>query len=1093
MKKAFPLILSLFMVIGLYAQKKDKSESDEEKPRYEASAYSGLKFRSIGPALTSGRIADIAVNPAKPHEFYLAIASGGVWKTTNNGTTFDPIFDGEGSYSIGCVSMAPSNASVVWVGSGENNNQRSVAYGDGVYKSTDGGASWKNMGLKESEHIGMIAVHPEDENTVYVAAYGPLWSAGGERGIYKTTDGGETWDLILEVSEHTGFNEIHMDPRDPNLLYATAHQRRRHVFTYIDGGPETAIYKSTDGGANWKNLESGLPKNDMGRIGMDISPANPDVVYAIIKATENGGFYRSEDRGESWKKMSDYQTSGNYYQEIVCHPYDVDKVYSMNTWLHHTEDGGKNFQKTGEKSKHVDNHCMWIDPLQPEHWRVGCDGGLYETWNAAEDWMYYPNLPITQFYKVAVDNDEPFYNVYGGTQDNNTQGGPSRTTSQHGIMNSDWYVTNGGDGFEPAIDPMNPDIVYGQAQYGWLVRFDKKSGERVAIQPQPGKDEAAYRWNWDAPLLISPHNNKRLYFAANKIFKSEDRGDSWETISPDLTQQLDRNTFKVMDKVWGPDAVMKNKSTSIYGNIVAFDESPVKEGLLYAGTDDGLIQISEDGGDSWTKISSVSGVPERTYVNMLRASLYDENVVYAVFNNHKEGDFKPYVYRSSNRGKSWTSISSNLPERGSAYAIVQDHVDKDLLFVGTEFGVFFTNDGGANWLQIKGGIPTIAARDLEIQRRENDLVVASFGRSFYVLDDYTPLRDLSDEVVAKDAHIYPIKDALLYVEDNRMGGRGKSSQGEMIFMSENPAFGATITYYVGQEIKTIEDQRKEKEKELRKENLDEVYPSLDELRKEDREEDPFLLFVIKDSSGEAVRKMRQSASKCMNRINWNLRHTTTSPIKLKTRMIGRYSSPDEGMLALPGTYTVEMFKNVNGEFTQIHEPVAFEVTPLDRQTLMAQDREEVLAFQEKVAELQRSISGTNKLYSENKEKLEYIEKAVEMYPAVPMEMMGEIRKLEEELYEIRLAIYGDATRSSRDIETEPSLNGRVGYAAYSSWWNTAEPTQTAKDQISIAEEEYVAVLQKMRDVASSVEAIEKKLVEMKVPYTPGRGSDWGED
>jgi len=984
MKKAFPLILSLFMVIGLYAQKKDKSESDEEKPRYEASAYSGLKFRSIGPALTSGRIADIAVNPAKPHEFYLAIASGGVWKTTNNGTTFDPIFDGEGSYSIGCVSMAPSNASVVWVGSGENNNQRSVAYGDGVYKSTDGGASWKNMGLKESEHIGMIAVHPEDENTVYVAAYGPLWSAGGERGIYKTTDGGETWDLILEVSEHTGFNEIHMDPRDPNLLYATAHQRRRHVFTYIDGGPETAIYKSTDGGANWKNLESGLPKNDMGRIGMDISPANPDVVYAIIKATENGGFYRSEDRGESWKKMSDYQTSGNYYQEIVCHPYDVDKVYSMNTWLHHTEDGGKNFQKTGEKSKHVDNHCMWIDPLQPEHWRVGCDGGLYETWNAAEDWMYYPNLPITQFYKVAVDNDEPFYNVYGGTQDNNTQGGPSRTTSQHGIMNSDWYVTNGGDGFEPAIDPENPDIVYGQAQYGWLVRYDKKSGERVAIQPQPGKDEAAYRWNWDAPLLISPHNNKRLYFAANKIFKSEDRGDSWETISPDLTQQLDRNTFKVMDKVWGPDAVMKNKSTSIYGNIVAFDESPVKEGLLYAGTDDGLIQISEDGGDSWTKISSVSGVPERTYVNMLRASLYDENVVYAVFNNHKEGDFKPYVYRSSNRGKSWTSISSNLPERGSAYAIVQDHVDKDLLFVGTEFGVFFTNDGGANWLQIKGGIPTIAARDLEIQRRENDLVVASFGRSFYVLDDYTPLRDLSDEVVAKDAHIYPIKDALLYVEDNRMGGRGKSSQGEMIFMSDNPAFGATITYYVGQEIKTIEDQRKEKEKELRKENLDEVYPSLDELRKEDREEDPFLLFVIKDSSGEAVRKMRQSASKCMNRINWNLRHTTTSPIKLKTRMIGRYSSPDEGMLALPGTYTVEMFKNVNGEFTQIHEPVAFEVTPLDRQTLMAQDREEVLAFQEKVAELQRSISGTNKLYSENKEKLEYIEKAVEMYPAVPM-------------------------------------------------------------------------------------------------------------
>jgi photosystem II stability/assembly factor-like uncharacterized protein len=1091
MKKVLPLILSLFVALGLTAQKKGQSE--EEKPKYESSAYSAMNFRSIGPALTSGRISDIAVNPNKPHEYYLTVASGGVWKTKNNGTTFEPIFDGEGSYSIGCIRMAPSNSNTIWVGTGENNNQRSVAYGDGVYKSTDGGSSWKNMGLKNSEHIGMIAIHPEDENTVYVAAYGPLWSAGGDRGIYKTTDGGENWELILEVSENTGFNEIHMDPRDPDLLYATAHQRRRHVFTYIDGGPESAIYKSTDGGANWKKLESGLPKNDMGRIGMDISPADPDVVYAIIKATENGGFYKSEDRGESWEKMSDHQTSGNYYQEIVCHPENVDVVYSMDTWLHHTENGGKSFQMTGEKSKHVDNHCMWIDPNQTDHWRVGCDGGLYETWNAAEDWFYFPNLPITQFYKVAVDNAEPFYNVYGGTQDNNTQGGPSRTTSQHGIMNADWYVTNGGDGFEPQIDPTNPDIVYGQAQYGWLVRYDKKSGERVAIQPQPGKDEAAYRWNWDAPLLISPHDNKRLYFAANKVFRSDDRGDSWEVISPDLTRQLDRNTFKVMGKVWGPDAVMKNKSTSIYGNIVAFDESPLVEGLLYAGTDDGLIQVSENGGDSWTKISNVLGVPERTYVNMLRASLHDENVVFAVFNNHKEGDFKPYVYRSNDRGKSWTNISSDLPERGSVYAIVQDHVDKDLLFVGTEFGVFFTNDGGQNWMQIKGGIPTIAARDLEIQRRENDLVVASFGRSFYVLDDYTPLRELSDEVLAKNAHIFPIKDALLYVEDNRMGGRGKSSQGEMLFTSENPPFGANITYYLGEELKTLKEKRQEKEKELRKENKDEVYPTLDELRKEDREEDPYLLFVIKDSSGEPIRKIRQSAEKGMHRVNWNLRHTTTSPIKLKEEELGRYSSPDEGMLALPGTYTVEMHKNVNGVFTKVHEPVEFEVKPLDRQTLMAQNREEVLAFQEKVAELQRSLSGTNQLFREKKEKLEYIEKAVENYPAVPVEMIGEINRLEEEMYQIRLALFGDETRSSREFETDPSLNGRVGYAAYSSWWNTAEPTKTAREQIDIAEEQYTDILDQMRKVAQSIEEIENRLVELKVPYTPGRGADWGKE
>ncbi len=1091
MKRTALLVLGLFIAVGLSAQKKDKSE--DEKAKYESSAYSGLKFRGIGPALTSGRIADIAVNPDKPYEYYLAIASGGVWKTTNGGTTFEPIFDSQGSYSIGCVTMAPSNPHTVWVGTGENNNQRSVAYGDGVYKSTDGGKSWKNMGLENSEHIGMITIHPDNEDVVYVAAYGPLWKEGGDRGIYKTTDGGENWEKIFEVSEHTGFNEIHMDPRDPNLLYAAAHQRRRHVFTYIDGGPESAIYKSTDGGANWKKVSKGLPSGDKGRIGMDISPANPDVVYAIIKATEGGGFFRSTDRGESWKKMSDYQTSGNYYQEIVCHPYDVDRVYSMNTWLHHTEDGGKNFKMTGEKSKHVDNHCMWIDPAYPDHWLVGCDGGLYETFNSAEDWKYYPNLPITQFYKVAIDNAEPFYNVYGGTQDNNTQGGPSRTTSQHGIMNSDWFITNGGDGFEPQIDPENPDIVYGQAQYGWLVRYDKKSGERVAIQPQPGKDEDAYRWNWDAPLLISPHNNERLYFAANKIFKSEDRGSSWETISPDLTRQLDRNQMKVMGKVWGPDAVMKNMSTSIYGNIVAFDESPLVEGLLYAGTDDGLIQISENGGDSWKKIDGVDGVPEKTYVNMLRASIHDENTVYAVFNNHKEGDFKPYVYKSTNRGSSWTNITSDLPERGTVYCIVQDHVDEDLLFVGTEFGVFFSDDDGVNWNQIKKGLPTIAVRDMEIQRRENDLVLATFGRSFYVLDDYSALRDLSEDLLAEDAHIFPVKDALLYVEDNRMGGRGKSSQGEMFFNTKNPKFGAAITYYFGEEIKTLKEQRQEREKELRKEDKDEVYPSLDDLRAEDREEDPYLLFVIKDSNGETVRKMRKSVSKGMHRVHWNLRHTSTSPIKLSSGKLGRYSSPDEGMLALPGTYTVEIHKNVNGEFAMVHEPVSFEVVPLDRQTLLAGDKEEVLAFQQEVAELQRSIKGTNKLYSEKKEKLDYIEKAIEMYPSAPIDMLAEVKALEESMYRIRLSLYGDRTRSSREFETKPSLNGRVGYAAYSSWWNTAEPTKTAREQIDIAKEEYADILNQMREVADAVEDIEKRLVDMKVPYTPGRGSDWGEE
>ncbi|NEN24723.1 glycosyl hydrolase [Cryomorpha ignava] len=1088
-------ILALFLSFSLFSQKKTDKKTDKNKfeSAYKEGSISGLSFRSIGPALTSGRIGDLAVNPQKPHEFYVAVASGNVFKTTNHGTTFTPIFDNQGSYSIGCITLAPSNSSVVWIGTGENNNQRSAAYGDGVYKSTDAGKTWKNMGLKNSEHIGMIWIDPTDENTVFVAAYGPLWSAGGDRGIYKTTDGGENWGKVLNVSENTGFNEIHADPRNSDVMYATAHQRRRHVWTYIDGGPESAIYKTIDGGENWKKLEGGLPSGEIGRIGMDISPANPDVVYAIISATETGGFFRSEDRGESWTKMSDHQTSGNYYQEIYCDLEDVNTVYSMDTWLHHTEDGGKTFQMTGEKSKHVDNHAMWIDPTNTDHWLVGCDGGLYETWNAAEDWKYYDNLPITQFYKVALDNAEPFYNVYGGTQDNNTQGGPSRTSSEHGILNSDWFITNGGDGFQPRVDPTDPNIVYGQAQYGWLVRYDKASGERVPIQPQPGKDEDALRWNWDSPLIISPHNHKRLYFAANKVFRSDNRGDSWTLISDDLTRKIDRNSLKVMGRVWSPEAVMKNQSTSIYGNIVALDESPVQEGLLYAGTDDGLIQTSTNGGESWTKQSGFPGIPDRTYVNMIKASKHDANTVYAVFNNHKNGDFKPYILKSINGGGSWSSISTNLPERGSVYAIAEDHVNKDLLFAGTEFGAYFSNDGGNKWTELGAGLPTIAVRDLAIQERENDLVLATFGRSFYVLDDYSPLRSLSKDLLANEAHIFPVKDALLYVESNKVGGSGKGHMGESFFTAENPPFGAIFTYSIGDTLTTKKEIRVKRDKAAAEDGLDSPYPSLEELREEDREEKPYLLFVIKDSNGKAIRKIKKDPKVGINRVSWNLRHTATSPIKLVEKEQGRYSSPDEGMLALPGTYTVTLFKNENGVFAQMAEPVSFEVVPLNNQSIPAESKEKVLAFQEGVAELQRSMEGTQKLFSESEEKVNYIKKAIELFPTVPLDLSTKVKSLEDDLYAIKQKLYGDATRSSREFETLPGLTGRLEYVAYSTWWNTSNPTQTARDQFDLANNEYQDVLAKMKSVAAEIAKVETELTELKVPYTPGRGEGWRKD
>lgn len=1094
MKKFYLMLVILFISTQIFAQKKQKNkESSETKTTYKSGTFSGLKFRNIGPAFNSGRISDIAVNPNNHAQYYITVACGGVWKTDNAGTTFRPIFDSQKSYSVGCITIDPSNEHTIWVGTGENNNQRSVAYGDGVYKSEDGGNTWKNMGLKTSEHIHKIIVHPKNSNVVYVAANGPLWRSGGNRGIYKSTNGGETWKQVLSISDDTGFCDLIMDPRNPDVLYAAAHQRRRHVWTYLGGGPESGLHKTTDGGSTWKKINSGLPGVDKGRIGLAISPVNPDVLYAIVEAAEGkGGFYRSTNRGASWEKRSSYNTSGNYYQEIYCDLYDVDKIYSMNTWLHHSEDGGKTFKRTGEKSKHVDNHAMWQDPNNPKHWRVGCDGGLYETWDAAQNWQFKANLPLTQFYKVAVDNAYPFYNVYGGTQDNNSLGGPSRTLNNAGIINMDWFVTNGGDGFESQIDPTNPDIVYAQAQYGWLVRFDKKSGERVFIQPQEGKDDKALRWNWDAPLLISPHNPKRLYFGANVLFQSDDRGDTWKAISGDLTTQIDRNKLPVMGKVWGMDAVRKNLSTSIYCNLVALDESPLQAGLIYVGTDDGLIQVTEDGGNNWRKISSFPGIPERTYVNQVIASKHDANVVFAVFNNHKNGDFKPYVLKSTDKGKTWQAIQSNLPEKGTVYTIAQDHQNKDLLFVGTEFGVFFTVDGGKEWTQLKAGLPTIAIKDIAIQERENDLVLASFGRSFYVLDDYSALREVNPELLKKEAHLFKIKKGLMFIESSPLGTRGKASQGESFFTAPNPPVGATFTFYLKDKIKTQKQIRKEKEKELAKDNQAIPYPSFEEMRAEDNEEKPYLLFVVKDSNGDEVSKIKSSPKKGISRVVWNFRYATTTPIQLRKSGPGRYSPPNSGQMALPGTYSVTVYKSVNGEISELLPAQNFEIEALNNKTLPAQDKAAVLAFQKNLAELRRSVRGAGSLKSETDKRISHIKAAVQTYPSAPLQMMQSVKVLEGKMQDIAIQLYGDNSLSSRQFETKTSILTRLEWAVYSCWYNSSAPTKTSLSNYEIAKSEYEELIGKLHSVVKDVEKLEKQLDAAKVPYTPGRDSDWRE-
>lgn len=1083
MNKIVVSLLAIGIATASFSQKK---KDTEPKSLINSSVVSGLSFRCIGPSLTAGRIADLAVNPNNPDEYYFAVASGGVWKTTNHGNTYEPIFDGEGSYSIGCVTIDPSNDQTIWVGTGENNNQRSVAYGDGVYKSVNGGASWKNMGLKNSEHISKVIVDPRNSDVVYVAAYGPLWSDGGERGVYKTIDGGENWERIHFVSEKSGTADLIMDPSNPDVLYEAVHQRRRHVFTYVGGGEESSLYKTTDGGKTWQEITSGLPAGKMGRIGLAVSPVDADYIYAIVEAEGGqGGFFKSTNRGLSWSKQSAYKTSGNYYQEIVCDPVDRDKVFSMSTWLHHTEDGGKTFKATGERGKHVDNHCIWINPQNTNHWIVGCDGGLYETWDHAKNWHFKPNLPITQFYKVAVDNDKPFYNVYGGTQDNNSLGGPSRTINNAGIQNSDWYITNGGDGFESQVDPEDPNIVYAQAQYGWLVRYDRQSGEKIGIQPIEGKGEKPYRWNWDAPLVISKHDHKTIYFAANKVFKSEDQGNTWQTISPDLTRQMDRNQLKVMGEIQSPDVVMKNKSTTIFGNIVALDESAKNKNLLYAGTDDGLIHVTNDGGASWNKKDNFPGVPSMTYVNMLLTSQHDENTVYAAFNNHKKGDFKPYLLKSTDKGNSWSSIAGDLPERGSVYAIAEDHVNKDLLFAGTEFGVYFSVNGGQNWVELSAGLPTVAVRDIAIQQRENDLVLATFGRSFYVLDDYSPLRSLTEESLEKDAMIFPVKKALQYIESNPLGLRGTGSQGASHYAASNPPFGATFTFYVKDKPKSPKAIRQEKEKKAKEDGVDITYPSYEEFVAEDNHEAAYLMFVIKDAAGKEVNRFKSSYSTGIKRVNWNLRYPSMTPVKLSKGKVGRYSSPDNGPFVLPGEYTVELHAYNEGEFSKLVDAQPFEVEALENSSLERQT-EANLAFKKDLAELRRQLRGSDKILDEVQNRLKYVKAAIQQYPGADLSWMAEVKEMEQSIHDVQIELWGDWHKSQRDIETKTSVGDRIETVVYQCWYSTSNPTTTQKDQYAIAKEGFVKVKKDIENIKAGVESLETKLNNAGIPYTPAR-------
>lgn len=1066
-----------------------------EPPPLSAEVLAGLTFRGIGPALMAGRIADIAIHPQDPRVWWLAVASGGVWKTTNAGTTWTPVFDQQGSYSIGCLAIDPRNPHVVWVGTGENNSQRSVGFGDGVYRTRDGGQTWENLGLKDSEHIGMIRIDPRDSNVVYVAAQGPLWRAGPQRGLYKTTNGGRTWAPVLHISEHTGVNEVHLDPRDPDVLYATAYQRCRHVWTLINGGPESALYKSTDAGATWRKITRGLPDVDLGRIGLAISPADPDVLYAIVEAADGkSGFFRSTDRGETWERRSDYISgSPQYYNEIFCHPRDVERVYSMDVFLVETRDGGKTFQRVPIEHKHVDDHAMWIDPAQPEHMLVGSDGGLYETFDGGQTWHFFTNLPITQFYRVTADNAAPFYFVYGGTQDNCTMGGPSRTTDRVGIANEHWFITVGGDGFKSQVDPEDPNIVYSQWQYGGLVRHDRRSGEIVDIKPREAPGEEPLRWNWDSPLLLSPHNPRRLYFAANRLFRSDDRGQSWTAVSGDLTRRLDRNQLPVMGRLWSVDAVARHHATSFFGNIVALSESPLQEGLLYVGTDDGLIQVTEDGGRTWRKLDAFPGVPDMTYVSFLGASRHDAATVYAAFDRHKMGDFTPYLLKSTDRGRTWASIAGDLPPRDFIYTLAEDHVDPRLLFVGTEFGVYFTREGGGKWIRLRGGLPTIAVRDLEIQERENDLVLATFGRGIYILDDYSPLRLASPENLQRDALLFPVKPALRYVEAARLGGWGRQgAQGASFYAAPNPPFGAVFTYYLKEKLTTRKERRQEAEKKALAEGRPPAQPTIEELRAEDEEKAPQVVLIVQDAQGRTVRRVGGPREKGVQRVAWDLRLPTSMPVELAPPgPRAPWERGPVGPLATPGTYTVTLAREVDGVVTPLAPPQEFPVVALELATFAAQDKEALLAFKRKVARLQRAVQGTLRVADEADRRIKHVRQAIVETPAADPALLSQADELQKRLNALLTRLRGDQTRAKREEPAAPAIADRVGSIVGSLWYATSPPTQTQRDGYRYAGDEFQPLLAELRKlIEQDLAALEAKLEKLGAPWTPGRVPTW---
>jgi photosystem II stability/assembly factor-like uncharacterized protein len=1091
MKRAiFSIAILLISVIGSTAQE-SKSDDDDKNP-WSAKNFSGLSFRSIGPALMSGRISDIAIHPQDDNLWYVAAGSGGVWKTTNAGVTWTPVFDEQSSYSIGCVTIDPSNPNTVWVGTGENVGGRHVGFGDGIYCSRDGGGTWKNMGLRQSEHISKVIVHPTNSDVLYVAVQGPLWAAGGERGFYKTTDGGKTWNRTLGDDQWTGVTDIAIDPRDPKRLYAATWDRHRTTAGYVGGGPGSGLHRSDDGGDSWLALKKGLPESNMGKIGLAISPHRPDTVWAAIELDRrSGGVFRSDDRGNSWAKLSDAVSGGtgpHYYQELVASPHQPDCLYLMDVRIQVSDDGGKTFRYLSENNKHSDNHALAFRKDDPNYLLCGCDGGVYESFDLAKSWRFFNNLPVTQFYKIALDDAQPFFNIYGGTQDNSTEGGPSRTDNVHGIQNSDWRVVLDWDGHQPATEPGNPNLLYAERQEGFISRVDISTGEIVDIQPQAGNDEPFERFNWDTPILISPHNPTRLYVGSYRVWRSDNRGDEWTPISGDLTKNQERLALPIMGRQQSWDNPWDLYAMSTYNTITSLAESPLVEGLLYAGTDDGLIQISENGGGNWRKIGvgMLPGVPETAFINDIRADLHDANTVYIALDNHKTGDFRPYLLVSQDRGQTWNSIIGNLPDRLLIWRVVQDHVRPELIFAATEFGVYFTIDSGTRWTQLKGGLPTISIRDIHIHRRENDLVAATFGRGIYVLDDITPWRELNEQTFQESGVLFQPRDAWWYFPRPHLGFEvQKGDQGDSHFVAPNPPFGAVFTYYLPADLKSSKETRQAEEKQRRKDELPTPFPGWETLAAERLDTDPAIWLTVSDADGAVVRRVPGVAKKGFHRIAWDLRHPTPDAIKMVDDPLPMWGGPPKGLMCAPGEYQVALSQTIDGKSTMIGEPRKFKVVPLRQGALPAASSEEVARFWRAYESAVRHHSALQVKLAHGLKKIERLEKVLANSQADVGDTDSELKTLRDRLMKLDSELNGDRVRQQVGEKFRPIIADRLFSVARGVDRSTYGPTPTHRQMLEIAEKQIERLRPEINAAADEISQLAKLLFDRGGPWIEG--------